>query len=165
MTKSFNKFKKPYFGPFSHILGQKKFPWKSVSVTHNFIWVFSTKPKFRKKKLTIQLQENVQTDRRTDRLYFIGSFQGSIKILMVNHLVLASCHFQLRKKWCLQIFYSIKKWIMLEIVGRVRLNWPWFVIQDRILNYHNWILLSWAYSQQDKKIKINGIINGSVTFN
>ena len=25
-------------------------------------------------------------------------------------------------------------------------------------------LLSWAFSQQDKKIKINGIINGSVTF-
>ena len=34
---------------------------------------------------------------------------------MVSHLVLAICHFQLHKKWCLQNFYSIKKWVMLEI--------------------------------------------------
>ena len=37
---------------------------------------------------------------------------------IVNCLVLAICHFKLRKKWCLQNFYSIKKWMMLEIVDK-----------------------------------------------
>ena len=52
MTISFNTFKKPcfwpIFGPFSQFWGKKFFSGKSSSVTHNFIWVSSTMPKFRK---------------------------------------------------------------------------------------------------------------------
>ena len=52
MTRFSNKFKKPCFspvlGPFSPFLGKKDFPGKSSSVMHNFIWVSSTMPKFRK---------------------------------------------------------------------------------------------------------------------
>ena len=70
MTKFFNKFKKPcfwpIFGPFPYFDSKKKFSGKSSSVTHNFIWVSSTMPKFRK-KLMMQFQENAQTDGRTER--------------------------------------------------------------------------------------------------
>ena len=73
MVKSFNKFKKPcfwpIFGPFSQILGQKKFARKSGSVTNNFIWVSSTMPKLKK------TNDTIQKDGRNDRPYFIGPFQ------------------------------------------------------------------------------------------
>ena len=45
---------------------------------------------------------------------------------MVNHLVLAICHFQLRKKWCLQNFYSIKKLMMLLKLWHCWLIWDLF---------------------------------------
>ena len=41
---------------------------------------------------------------------------------------------------------------------RVQLNWLWFVIHGKVLNFDDW-----AFSQQGKKIKINRIINGSMT--
>ena len=69
MTKFFNKFKNHVFGPFFvHFLnlgGRKNFSAKSSSVTHNFIWVSSTMPKFIK-KLIIQFQENALTDERME---------------------------------------------------------------------------------------------------
>ena len=37
---------------------------------------------------------------------------------MVNDIVFAICYFQLLKKWYLQNFSSIKKWMMLEIVNK-----------------------------------------------
>ena len=77
MTNFFNKFKNPYFwpifAPLSQFLRQKKFPGKSDSVTHNFIWVSSIMPKFRI-KLIIQSQENAQTDGQTDIPYLTGPF-------------------------------------------------------------------------------------------
>ena len=54
MTKFYNKFKKPcfwlIFGPFFHFpnLGAKKFFLENTAVTHNLIWVSSTRPKFKK---------------------------------------------------------------------------------------------------------------------
>ena len=45
---------------------------------------------------------------------------------------------------------------------RVRLNASWFAIHNEILQLNS--LLSWSFSQQDKKIKITEIINGSGTF-
>ena len=52
MTKFFNIFKKTVFDPFlvhfPNFGGKKIFPGKSGSVTHNFIWVSSIIPKFRK---------------------------------------------------------------------------------------------------------------------
>ena len=82
MTKCFYKFKKPCFWSILQILGAKHFSGKSGSDTHNFIRVSSTMPKFRK-KLMIQFQENVRTDRRTEgqsdrrtgRPYLIGPFR------------------------------------------------------------------------------------------
>ena len=90
MTKFFNIFKIPLFwpifGPFLQFWGVKKIFLENPADTHNFIWVSSIMPKFRK-KLKIQFQENAQTDgradgrmegwkdRRTDRPYFIGPFQ------------------------------------------------------------------------------------------
>ena len=68
MTQFSNKFKKPcfwpIFGPFSSFLGQKNFPGKSDSVTHNFIWVSSTMPILEKVNDTIQRKWE---DRRKDR--------------------------------------------------------------------------------------------------
>ena len=67
------------FDPFSQFWGQKIFSRKSGSVAHNFIWVSSIMPKFRKQ--LIQFQENARTDRRTDggtdRPYFVSSFTTS----------------------------------------------------------------------------------------
>ena len=50
MTKFFSKFKKPVFGQFFfHFPNfQKNFSGKSRSITHNFIWVSNSMPKFRK---------------------------------------------------------------------------------------------------------------------
>ena len=65
MTTFFNKLNKPcfgpIFGPFSQFFGQKIFPQKSGSVTHNFIWVSSTCQSLEKNKDTIQ-------KKRPDRL-------------------------------------------------------------------------------------------------
>ena len=36
----------------------------------------------------------------------------------LNCLVFSICYFWLRKKWCLQNFCLIKKWMMLEIVNK-----------------------------------------------
>ena len=38
------------------------------------------------------------------------------KDLNVELSPLAICHSQIGKKWCLQNFHSVKKWVMLEIV-------------------------------------------------
>ena len=68
MTKVFNKLKKPCFGPFWSIfpiLGAKKHSRKSGSVMHNFIWISSTMPKFRK-KLMMQFQENTWTEEQPE---------------------------------------------------------------------------------------------------
>ena len=55
--------KKPCFWPIFPIFGAKNFfPRKSGSVVHNFIWVSSIMPKFRKN----WRNENNLTDRRTD---------------------------------------------------------------------------------------------------
>ena len=70
MTKFFNKLKKPCFwpilGPFSQFLGQKFFSRKSGSVTHNFIWVSSTMPKFRKNWWYNSKKTPRQTEGRND---------------------------------------------------------------------------------------------------
>ena len=63
MTKFFNKFKNPVFGPFSQFLGQNFPPTKSGSVTTSYRFLA---PCQNFKKLIIQFQENVQTDRRTE---------------------------------------------------------------------------------------------------
>ena len=68
--------KNPFMAHFPNF-GDKKFcSGKSSSVMHNFIWVSSIMPKFRKNM--IQFQENAwtdgRTDGRTDRPYFIGPF-------------------------------------------------------------------------------------------
>ena len=50
---------------------------------------------------------------------FYAEFFSSDKVInvwMVNILVFAVCFFQHHKKWCLQKFSSIKKWMMPEIV-------------------------------------------------
>ena len=47
------------------IFGQKFFFQKPTSVTHNFIWVSSTTPKFRKELMT-EFQGNTQEDKRTN---------------------------------------------------------------------------------------------------
>ena len=52
----------PILGPLSQFWEQKKF---SRSVTHNFIWDFSTMPRFRK-KLIIQFQENACIEGQTE---------------------------------------------------------------------------------------------------
>ena len=81
MTKFFNIFKNPVFGPFlAHFpnFGGKKIclenPALSLTTSYGFldhakIW----------KKLMIQFQENARTDGRTDgrtdRSYFIGPFR------------------------------------------------------------------------------------------
>ena len=38
----------PIFDPFSQFFGEKNISGKSSSITHNFIWVSSTMPRFRK---------------------------------------------------------------------------------------------------------------------
>ena len=54
MTNFFNKFKKPCFWPVFPIFEAKIFfSIKSSSVMHNFTWVSSTMPKFRKTNDTI----------------------------------------------------------------------------------------------------------------
>ena len=57
------------FGPFlvhlPNFWSKKDFSGKSIFVTHNFKWVSSTMPKFRK-KIMIQFQENAWTDGRTE---------------------------------------------------------------------------------------------------
>ena len=69
MTKFFNKFKNPVFGPFlvpfPNFWSKNIFSTKLSSVTHKFIWVSNTMPKFGK-KLMMQFQENAWTDRRTE---------------------------------------------------------------------------------------------------
>ena len=66
MTKFSNKKPRfwPILGPFSQFWGKKNFPRKSGSVTHNFIWVSSTMPNFRKTNDTIPRK---CLDRRTGR--------------------------------------------------------------------------------------------------
>ena len=83
MTKFYNKLKKPWFwpilDPFSQCWKKKIFLRKSGSVMHNFIWVSSTMPNFRKnlwynyKKMPGQ--KDWWKDGRTDRPYFIGPFR------------------------------------------------------------------------------------------
>ena len=59
---------------FPHSWGKKNFPGKSGTVTHNFIWVSSNIPKFRKSynsmiqfnDTMIQFKGNTQTDKRKD---------------------------------------------------------------------------------------------------
>ena len=67
MTKLFNTFKNPVFGPFLvHLpsFGDKKnFFWKSGSVTHNLILVSSTMPNLEKTNDTITRK---RPDRRKD---------------------------------------------------------------------------------------------------
>ena len=83
MTKFLNKLKKPCFGPFWAFFlnfGAKKiFLRKSGSVTHNFIWVSSTMPNFRKnlwyKFKKMPGQKDGWKDGRRNRPYFIGSFR------------------------------------------------------------------------------------------
>ena len=65
MTKFFNKFKKPVFGPFLVNFWRKNIFPENPAVTHNFIWVSSTMLKFRK-KLIIKRRDR-QKDERTDR--------------------------------------------------------------------------------------------------
>ena len=48
MTKFFNIFKKPCFWSIFPIFGEKIFFLENPAVTHNFIWVSSIMPKFRK---------------------------------------------------------------------------------------------------------------------
>ena len=52
MTKFLNNFKNPVFGPvlvhFHNSWSKKIFFKKSSSAKHNFTWLSSTKPKFRK---------------------------------------------------------------------------------------------------------------------
>ena len=79
MTKSSNKFRKPCFwpflDPFFQFWGQKNFSRKSGFATHNFIWVSSPMPKFRKINDTIPRKcPDRRKDGRTDRPYFIGPF-------------------------------------------------------------------------------------------
>ena len=51
--------------------------------------------------------------------YFSGAWVNQIVNKgLVNHLVIAICHLQLCKKWCLQNLYTIKKWMMLEIIDK-----------------------------------------------
>ena len=50
------------------------------------------------------------------------------------------------------------------IFYRDRLSRSWFMIHNEVLNFYGWILC-YHESRQDKKIKVIGIINGSVTFN
>ena len=70
ITIYFNKFKKLCFGPFLVHLpnfgGQKHFSRKSGSVTHNFIWVSSTMPKFFKKRWYNSNKISRKKDRRKD---------------------------------------------------------------------------------------------------
>ena len=84
MTKFSNKLKKPCFWPilglFSQFWGKKNFFLRKLgSVTHNFIWVSSTMPNFRKnvwynyKKMPGQ--KDWWKDGRTSRPYFIGPFR------------------------------------------------------------------------------------------
>ena len=57
------------------------------------------------------------------------------------------------------------KYVGRDSILRVRLNRSWFVIHDKVLNYHDIILCYHKpFHNKIKKIKINGIINGSVTF-
>ena len=54
-----------------------------------------------------------------------------------------------------------------RVFTRVWLNRSWFMIHDSQQGFEFSqldTLLSWAFSQQDKKIEINGITNRSVTF-
>ena len=77
MNKFLNTLKKPYFGQFTY------FYKKASPDTHNFIWVSSTMPRFRK-KIKTQFHEclNRRKDRRkgkradekTDKTYFIAPF-------------------------------------------------------------------------------------------
>ena len=61
MTKFSNKFKKPCFGPFSPILGQKKFSWK-IWLSHAQLHMgFQHHAKIQK-KLMVQFKENAWTD-------------------------------------------------------------------------------------------------------
>ena len=68
MTKFINLFKKHcfwrIFGPFSQFWGQNFFSRKSVSVTHNFIWVSSIMPRYNSKKRPGQTEG--QTEGRKD---------------------------------------------------------------------------------------------------
>ena len=51
--------------------------------------------------------------------------------------------------------------LLFAIVDKVYLHGSRYVIHKEVLNFHDWIfLLSWAFSQQDKKMKIIEIING-----
>ena len=65
MTKFSNKLKNAVFAPFSQFLGQKKFPEKSSSVTHNFTW--NSSQNLEKVNDTIPRKHLDRQDRRSDR--------------------------------------------------------------------------------------------------
>ena len=87
MTKFFNKFKKIMFlirfRSIFPILGAKKFFPENMAVMHNFLWVSSKMPKFRKnwwynsKKTPGQKEERTegQTEGWMDRPYFTRPFR------------------------------------------------------------------------------------------
>ena len=71
MSKLFNILKNPYFwpifGPFSKFLGKKYF-LENLADMHNFIWISSTMPKFRKTNNKIPRKYMAgRTDIRFDR--------------------------------------------------------------------------------------------------
>ena len=71
MTKFFSKVKKHCFSPF---LAHFAYFWDNI-VTHNFIYVSSTMPKFKKTNDTNPIKRPDRLkDRRTDSPYFIGPF-------------------------------------------------------------------------------------------
>ena len=72
MIEFFNKLKKPCFWPmyFFLILRMKKISRSFGSITHNFIWVFSTMPNLEKTNDTIPTKrperQHRQKDQRTE---------------------------------------------------------------------------------------------------
>ena len=76
MTKYFNKFKKPVFGPFLvHFtnFGDKKSFLENPALSHTTSYQFLAPYQNLEKTNNIILRE--RPDRRTDRPYFIGPFR------------------------------------------------------------------------------------------
>ena len=67
MSRFFNKFKKPYSG---RIFVAKAFSSKNPNVTHNFMWVSNTRPKFRK---NLGSNSKIRLDGRTDPISYAPS--------------------------------------------------------------------------------------------
>ena len=84
MTKFLNILKKTllltHFGPIFPIFKAKKFFIENPALTHNFIWVSSIMPKFKKTNDAIprkhpDRRKDRWKDGRSERPYFTGPFQ------------------------------------------------------------------------------------------